>query len=199
MLLTHAIDQDRAVARRERFIAGLLPEQYAPPIPFDIVSAREDLRSAEDAIAALPDRTHRIVLLNWGSRNGPSRSRWPVPWGTRRSRDPCRSDLWTSQVDLDGAVGPGGSENSRRITGRLRIKGVWLGRQDSNLGMAVPKTAALPLGDAPSAPRRRFSRRAGRGWQPGWWSAWRRAMGRGGKPGLMPKRSRGPALGLRIG
>lgn len=25
----------------------------------------------------------------------------------------------------------------------------WLGRQDSNLGMAVPKTAALPLGDAP--------------------------------------------------
>jgi hypothetical protein len=29
----------------------------------------------------------------------------------------------------------------------------WLGRQDSNLGMAVPKTAALPLGDAPSAPR----------------------------------------------
>ena len=27
----------------------------------------------------------------------------------------------------------------------------WLGRQDSNLGMAVPKTAALPLGDAPAA------------------------------------------------
>ena len=27
--------------------------------------------------------------------------------------------------------------------------GYWLGRQDSNLGMAVPKTAALPLGDAP--------------------------------------------------
>ena len=26
----------------------------------------------------------------------------------------------------------------------------WLGRQDSNLGMAVPKTAALPLGDAPA-------------------------------------------------
>src|SRR5262245_62138942 len=29
--------------------------------------------------------------------------------------------------------------------------GQWLGRQDSNLGMAVPKTAALPLGDAPTA------------------------------------------------
>ena len=26
----------------------------------------------------------------------------------------------------------------------------WLGRQDSNLGMPVPKTGALPLGDAPS-------------------------------------------------
>src|SRR4051794_36719438 len=30
---------------------------------------------------------------------------------------------------------------------------IWLGRQDSNLGMAVPKTAALPLGDAPSRER----------------------------------------------
>ena len=27
----------------------------------------------------------------------------------------------------------------------------WLGRQDSNLGMSVPKTDALPLGDAPSS------------------------------------------------
>jgi hypothetical protein len=29
----------------------------------------------------------------------------------------------------------------------------WLGRQDSNLRMTVPKTVALPLGDAPSAGR----------------------------------------------
>gem|GEM_PF-6507280 len=27
----------------------------------------------------------------------------------------------------------------------------WLGRQDSNLRMLVPKTSALPLGDAPIA------------------------------------------------
>ncbi len=27
---------------------------------------------------------------------------------------------------------------------------IWLGRQDSNLGMPVPKTGALPLGDAPT-------------------------------------------------
>ena len=30
-------------------------------------------------------------------------------------------------------------------------KSVWLGRQDSNLGMAESKSAALPLGDAPAA------------------------------------------------
>ena len=29
----------------------------------------------------------------------------------------------------------------------------WLGRQDSNLRMAVPKTAALPLGYAPAGRR----------------------------------------------
>jgi hypothetical protein len=27
---------------------------------------------------------------------------------------------------------------------------LWLGRQDSNLGMAASKAAALPLGDAPT-------------------------------------------------
>src|ERR1700674_4101460 len=36
------------------------------------------------------------------------------------------------------------------------IKNRWLGRQDSNLGMAESKSAALPLGYAPSpAPRSR--------------------------------------------
>ena len=34
---------------------------------------------------------------------------------------------------------------------RLDQKG-WLGRQDSNLRMAVPKTAALPLGYTPNGP-----------------------------------------------
>lgn len=50
---------------------------------------------------------------------------------------------------------------ARTPEGVIRKKnGIWLGRQDSNLGMAVPKTAALPLGDAPT--RRclsRFNRR----------------------------------------
>ena len=31
----------------------------------------------------------------------------------------------------------------------LKNREKWLGREDSNLRMAVPKTAALPLGDAP--------------------------------------------------
>ncbi len=39
----------------------------------------------------------------------------------------------------------------------LRARGEnWLGRQDSNLGMSVPKTDALPLGDAPISPRGRI-------------------------------------------
>ena len=39
--------------------------------------------------------------------------------------------------------------NALNIKGFIRATREWLGRQDSNLGMAVPKTAALPLGDAP--------------------------------------------------
>ena len=31
------------------------------------------------------------------------------------------------------------------------LRTIWLGRQDSNLRMPVPKTGALPLGDAPLA------------------------------------------------
>jgi hypothetical protein len=40
---------------------------------------------------------------------------------------------------------------SKRLVCGIIEKDSWLGRQDSNLGMAVPKTAALPLGDAPTA------------------------------------------------
>lgn len=35
------------------------------------------------------------------------------------------------------------------------LRNPWLGRQDSNLRMAVPKTAALPLGYAPTGARPR--------------------------------------------
>src|SRR6476661_7183093 len=42
----------------------------------------------------------------------------------------------------------------------MRKKDGWLGRQDSNLRMPVPKTGALPLGDAP-ADGRAYSRASG--------------------------------------
>ena len=35
---------------------------------------------------------------------------------------------------------------------------VWLGCQDSNLGMSVPKTDALPLGDTPTTREPKFLR-----------------------------------------
>jgi len=58
-------------------------------------------------------------------------------------------------------AGASGFEPVRRLRRLVAVSGFgcaaalidreeWLGRQDSNLGMAVPKTAALPLGDAPS-------------------------------------------------
>ena len=39
----------------------------------------------------------------------------------------------------------------RQVKSILKDKTDWLGRQDSNLRMPVPKTGALPLGDAPTA------------------------------------------------
>jgi hypothetical protein len=42
-------------------------------------------------------------------------------------------------------------ERTETLNKRLRCKGIaWLGRQDSNLGMAESKSAALPLGYAPT-------------------------------------------------
>lgn len=36
----------------------------------------------------------------------------------------------------------------------MLLRSIWLGRQDSNLRMPVPKTGALPLGDAPKSIQR---------------------------------------------
>ena len=47
----------------------------------------------------------------------------------------------TTAVAARSSAGSGGNSSKNEI---------WLGRQDSNLRMAVPKTAALPLGDAPT-------------------------------------------------
>lgn len=61
-----AIDHLRAERRRAALLAGLLPEQQAPPAAAaaDIVAARQQLERIEAALAALPDRTRHIFLLN---------------------------------------------------------------------------------------------------------------------------------------
>lgn len=61
-----AIDHIRTEKRHNEFMAGILPEQYSTPAPSpdDIVSARQSLRSIDDALAALPERTRHIFLLN---------------------------------------------------------------------------------------------------------------------------------------
>lgn len=61
-----AIDHVRAERRRADFIDGLLPEQYAPPLPspHDLLAAHQSLNSIDKALAALPTRTRHIFLLN---------------------------------------------------------------------------------------------------------------------------------------
>lgn len=61
-----AIDHGRAERRRKSFFGGILPEQcVAPtPTPFDVVAARDDLRSIEEAIGSLTKQTRHIFLLN---------------------------------------------------------------------------------------------------------------------------------------
>ena len=76
-----------------------------------------------------------------------------------------------------------------RLRNAAKSLKLWLGREDSNLRMADPKSAALPLGDAPSVaerkrgvaraqrPRRRRSADLHRRWPPA--SPWRRPTSRG--------------------
>jgi hypothetical protein len=66
--------------------------------------------------------------------------------GRRVSLRPCSGQPLDPLAETDAMAAsaePGEGGDSSGHTS-------WLGRQDSNLGMAVPKTAALPLGDAPS-------------------------------------------------
>ena len=49
--------------------------------------------------------------------------------------------------DAENCSGCAKSRNHKPLKNVINRR--WLGRQDSNLGMAVPKTAALPLGYAP--------------------------------------------------
>ena len=65
-----------------------------------------------------------------------------------RTKAPTQASAFAHLMPYESFV-PG---SSIRHTEAFRIMhaGDWLGRQDSNLRMAAPKAAALPLGDAPS-------------------------------------------------
>ena len=58
--------------------------------------------------------------------------------------------IWQDEIRNISLVGTRRAKWGRSDT----LLGRWLGRQDSNLRMTVPKTVALPLGDAPSAEAR---------------------------------------------
>lgn len=61
-----AIDHVRSESARANILNGFLPEQLvsAPATPDDIVCARQDLCSIDEILAALPERTRHIFLLN---------------------------------------------------------------------------------------------------------------------------------------
>ncbi len=61
-----AVDHLRAEKTRRTFVDGLLPDQYAaaPATPQDILQARQGLTGVDAALAALPERTRHVFLLN---------------------------------------------------------------------------------------------------------------------------------------
>lgn len=72
---------------------------------------------------------------------------------------PRHGEVRATKKPGHGALSPDWSE--RRKTNYINNL-AWLGRQDSNLGMAVPKTAALPLGYAPASDERKMRQGARR-------------------------------------
>lgn len=61
-----AISHFRAERRRSGFFDRITEEQYAAPVvlPDQVVAARQDLSRLNAAIAALPERTRQVFLLN---------------------------------------------------------------------------------------------------------------------------------------
>ena len=78
-------------------------------------------------------RTRQLSLRRVGGRPAANRSTVNAGWGSRvrTTRRPDGRQTGIQQV-------------------RSRALETWLGRQDSNLRMPIPKTGALPLGDAPA-------------------------------------------------
>lgn len=61
-----AIDHLRAEKTKAEYLKGVLPDQYAeqPVSPPEIISAQQNMRRIDEALAALPEKTRHIFLLN---------------------------------------------------------------------------------------------------------------------------------------
>lgn len=60
------IDHVRAERIRSSYVEGILPEQYAAPVPtpLDHVEPRDQIRRLDSQIRSLPERTRHIFLLS---------------------------------------------------------------------------------------------------------------------------------------
>ena len=111
---------------------GLIPQHHG--------AASRRVCAVEALLVSLRDRDRRIYPRRWDAA---------LKRAPRRLHAASRERVGRlSGRKTQHAAGLLARGRRNAATRRKRQKG-WLGRQDSNLGMAVPKTAALPLGDAP--------------------------------------------------
>ena len=101
----------------------------------------------QDVMDSHFDPGHRKLDASSAFAGLPS-TNFPTEWpGARRPGPMVPPSLRQGAAALRSSLRQG----NRRPAG-LGDGGMdWLGRQDSNLGMAAPKAAALPLGDAPAS------------------------------------------------
>ncbi len=71
----------------------------------------------------------------------------PHPFGAGCAVQIRQADLSNPEVLI---LPPCHRSGFTTAAGNAVIKNLWLGRQDSNLRMLIPKTSALPLGYAPT-------------------------------------------------
>ena len=158
-------------AVRQRILAEIFSDPIPPAfLDFDIKECGSPgsavrLRTLAETVAALARNARTPVGSRLRQNQRPPRRHmcrvaprggtvfFPPPAARGRSRcvgQSCVPAMWDTRPP------PIQAWRTDEETEQTQRRGIdWLGRQDSNLGMAVPKTAALPLGDAPS--RRRIT------------------------------------------
>ena len=125
---------------------------------FRIVKTRIDRRFArivESCRIAKSDNSITSILRFWAGLRGPI---FGNSLGHFMRRGAGSFADWLGRQDRTPAAGRPQKTKTQQV--RLHSRGDWLGRQDSNLRMPVPKTGALPLGDAPASRRISRGRRA---------------------------------------